>query len=68
MPIKTIPPISSKNGKPVINLHCSVSNDAWLHALRLKGRAEDGSEEAEKEFEEIDQTDMVYYHKPDEEQ
>lgn len=43
----------------VSDIPLTESNDDWLRALRLKDRAEQGDEEARREFERMDSSVMV---------
>ncbi len=52
-------PAVEKDG--TINIGCTLANDDWIRAHRLKKRAEQGDKEAEKELEKMHNTRMVRY-------
>ncbi len=52
-------PAVEKDG--TLNIGCTLANDSWLLAARLKRRAEQGDKEAEKELERMQNTRMVRY-------
>jgi hypothetical protein len=52
--------------KGVYHLSASAANADWLHAARLKAKADNGDEEAKREFEEMDNTEMIYVTEEDE--
>ncbi len=64
---KIEPFIYNKKGEIIgFNLHSDAANEDWLRAARLKRKADEGDEEAQKKLDELQNTGMYEIEEDDE--
>lgn len=57
---KRVHPVEkTKDGKLILNLDCDEASENWLRYGRLKKLAVEGDEEARKEMERMDNSQMI---------